>query len=91
MAEAIALGAQSEGGIRVRLLPAADTTAADILQADGYVFATPENLGAMAGRMKDFFDRTYYAALDRINGRPFATLICAGSDGHNAADSLRAS
>jgi hypothetical protein len=35
--------------------------------------------------MKDFFDRTYYAALDRINGRPYATLICAGSDGENAA------
>ena len=23
--------------------------------------------------------------LDRINGRPYAVLICAGSDGHNAA------
>jgi multimeric flavodoxin WrbA len=39
----------------------------------------------MAGAMKDFFDRTYYAALDRLNGRPYATLICAGSDGENAA------
>ncbi len=39
----------------------------------------------MAGRMKDFFDRTYYPALDRINGRPYATMICAGSDGQNAA------
>ena len=32
-----------------------------------------------------FFDRTYYAALDRIAGRPYAALICAGSDGQNAA------
>ena len=39
----------------------------------------------MAGRMKDFFDRCYYPALDRINGRPYATLVCAGSDGENAA------
>ncbi len=39
----------------------------------------------MAGVMKDFFDRTYYPALDRIVGRPYATLICAGSDGENAA------
>jgi hypothetical protein len=31
--------------------------------------------------MKDFFDRSYYAVLDRINGRPYATMICAGSDG----------
>jgi multimeric flavodoxin WrbA len=39
-----------------------------VLHADGYIFATPENLAAMAGMMKDFFDRTYYVALDRING-----------------------
>ena len=38
--------------------------------------------------MKDFFDRTYYAALERINGRPFASLICAGSDGRNAAQQI---
>jgi hypothetical protein len=41
-------------------------------------------LAAIAGLMKDFFDRTYYPALDRISGRPYAILICAGSDGHNA-------
>jgi hypothetical protein len=35
--------------------------------------------------MKEFFDRTYYDVLERINGRPYATLICAGSDGENAA------
>jgi hypothetical protein len=35
--------------------------------------------------MKDFFDRSYYAALDRLNGRPYAALVCAGSDGSNAA------
>lgn len=39
----------------------------------------------MAGMLKDFFDRTYYAALDRVNGRPYATLVCAGSDGAGAA------
>jgi hypothetical protein len=39
----------------------------------------------MSGLLKDFFDRTYYAALDRVNGRPYGTLICAGSDGSGAA------
>ncbi|HEY4968674.1 MAG TPA: NAD(P)H-dependent oxidoreductase, partial [Steroidobacteraceae bacterium] len=62
--------------------------ASDVLRADGFIFATPENLAAMSGKMKDFFDRTYYAALDRVNGRPYATLICAGSDGRNAAQQI---
>jgi len=85
MAEAAAAGASAETEATVRLLAAAKAGPADVLTADGYIFATPENLAAMAGQMKDFFDRTYYPALDRINGRPYATLICAGSDGHNAA------
>jgi multimeric flavodoxin WrbA len=55
-----------------------------MLAADGFIFASPENLAAMAGLMKDFFDRCYYPALDRINGRPYAVLVCAGSDGQNA-------
>jgi multimeric flavodoxin WrbA len=69
----------------VRLLRAPDAGAGDLLSADGFIFATPENLATMAGLMKDFFDRTYYAALDRLNGRPYACLICAGSDGSGAA------
>ena len=58
---------------------------ADLLSADGYVFATPENLASMSGRMKDFFDRTYYPVLGRIEGRPYGVMVCAGSDGRNAA------
>lgn len=85
MAQAVATAAQTEGGVTVRLLRAAEAGATDLLEADGYVFATPENLAAIAGLMKDFFDRSYYGALDRINGRPYASLICAGSDGSNAA------
>jgi multimeric flavodoxin WrbA len=85
MAEAAASGAASEPEIRVRMLKAEDAGPGDVLEADGYLFATPENLGAMSGMMKDFFDRTYYAALNRISGRPYAGLVCAGSDGENAA------
>ena len=85
MAEAAAEGARAEGGVHVRLLHASQAGADDVLQADGYVFCTPENLAAISGQLKDFFDRCYYPALERLNGRPFASLICAGSDGHNAA------
>ena len=85
MARAAAEGAAAEGTLQVRLLNAADAQAQDLLEADGYLFATPENLAAISGMLKDFFDRSYYAALDRLNGRPYASLVCAGSDGQNAA------
>ena len=69
----------------VRVLTAPQAGPEDVLAADAYVFATPENLAAIAGLMKDFFDRCYYPVLGRIEGRPYATLICAGTDGSNAA------
>jgi multimeric flavodoxin WrbA len=85
MAEAAAEGARTEPAIDLRVLTAAEAGAEDLIAADGYLFATPENLAAMAGVVKDFFDRSYYGALDRLNGRPYASMICAGSDGWNAA------
>ncbi|HIV70654.1 MAG TPA: NAD(P)H-dependent oxidoreductase [Candidatus Aquabacterium excrementipullorum] len=84
MVEAAREGAAAEEGLAVRLLEAAQAGPDDVLAADGLVFATPENLAAISGRLKDFFDRSYYAALDRLNGRPYASMVCAGSDGHNA-------
>lgn len=85
LAQAAARGAQLEPAVRVRSLTAPQAGPEDVLAADAYLFATPENLAAIAGLMKDFFDRCYYPALGRIEGRPYATLICAGSDGSNAA------
>lgn len=84
MAESAATAAHEQPGVLVKLQQAVDTVPDDVLAADGYLFATPENLAAMSGMMKDFFDRCYYPALDRINGRPYAAMICAGSDGQNA-------
>ena len=89
MAQAAAKGAGSEPEADILLLHAAEASAGDLLQSDGYIFATPENLAMMSGMMKDFFDRTYYPALDRIVGRPYAILICAGSDGENAARQIQ--
>ena len=88
MARAAAAGARLEPGLAVSLLRAAEARPEDVLGADGYIFATPENLAGISGMMKDFFDRTYYPAFERINGRAFLTLICAGSDGHNAAQQI---
>jgi len=85
MAQAALEGAMGESNIAVAGMHAAETAAEDLLEADGYIFATPENLASMAGVMKDFFDRTYYPVLERLNGRPYAAMICAGSDGQGAA------
>lgn len=90
MAEAAHRAAAAEGGdaLEVRLLTAAQAGPADVLAADGFLFGTPENLASMSGQLKDFFDRTYYAALEQLNGRPYGSMVCAGSDGHNAARQL---
>ena len=84
MAEAAASGARGESDVSVELKPAVETGPDDVLSASAYLFATPENLATMSGLMKDFFDRCYYPALDRVNGRPYAAMICAGSDGQGA-------
>jgi multimeric flavodoxin WrbA len=70
--------------VEARLLYAENATADDMLGADGYLFAFPENLAAISGVMKAFFDRCYYPCLGRIEGRPYALIVCAGSDGSNA-------
>lgn len=77
--------ADAASDVETRVLRAADAGPEDLLAADGYLFACPENLASMSGAMKEFFDRCYYPVVGRIEGRPYATMICAGSDGEGAA------
>ncbi|MHA7899164.1 MAG: NAD(P)H-dependent oxidoreductase [Henriciella sp.] len=86
MAEAAAAAARLE--LETVLKRAEATRVEDVLSAQGYIFAAPENLAALSGEMKEFFDRAYYPVLGRIEGRPYAQMICAGSDGANAARQL---
>ncbi len=80
MAQAAHKGAGSDS----RLIEAEATTPQILLQADGYLFVCPENLASMTGMMKEMFDRCYYPLLGRVEGRPYATAIAAGSDGTGA-------
>jgi len=80
--EAMATAAACGEG--TRLLRAEETTADDLLAAGGYLFVCPENLASMSGAMKEMFDTNYYPVLGRIEGRPYATIIAAGSDGEGA-------
>ncbi|MEP3051257.1 MAG: NAD(P)H-dependent oxidoreductase [Erythrobacter sp.] len=80
MANAVATGAN---GACVQC-PAQEVTAQLLLAAAGYVFLCPENLASMSGAMKEMFDAHYYAALGKIEGRPYGSIIAAGSDGEGA-------
>jgi len=80
LAEAAARGA----GGNVGLIPAAEVMPEALFAASGYLFVCPENLGTMSGEMKEMFDRCYYPLLGRIEGRAYATIIAAGSDGRGA-------
>ncbi len=84
LAEAAARGA---GGV-AHLFAAETASAQDLLGATGYLFVCPENLGTMSGAMKELFDRCYYPLLGQIEGRPYATMIAAGSDGSGAQAQL---
>lgn len=84
MAEAALSGAEHNGPGRAQLLPCDEVTPPDMLAAGAYLFVCPENLAALSGAMKEFFDRSYYPLLGRIEGRAYATAIAAGSDGEGA-------
>lgn len=86
MAEAAYQAAQGE--CDVSLMRAEDAMPDDLLKSDGYIFCGPENLAALSGQMKEFFDRCYYPVLGKLEGRPYAQMICAGSDGENAVRQL---
>ena len=87
-AEALAAAAAEGAGEAVLLKSAQDIEPHDILDASGYLFACPENLATMSGQMKEMFDRCYYPVLGKIEGRPYASIIAAGSDGEGAQRQL---
>ena len=74
--------------VRVLVLTANEASSADVLAADALLIAAPENLAALSGAMKEFLDRSYYDLLDRCNGKAYASIICAGSDGEGAQRQL---
>lgn len=86
MAAEAAKAAKDE--IPVDLLNAKKTEVEHIMCACAFLFVCPENLGALSGSMKEFFDRSYYPVLGQIEGRPYGTIIAAGSDGTGAERQL---
>lgn len=89
LARSAAAGARSEEGVEVRLLRAPEAGAVDLAWCDALLLATPENFGYASGAMKEFLDRTFYAASARELNRAYALLISAGNDGSGAVRQLQ--
>lgn len=93
MLEAVINGATDSEieNVEVRYLPPLETQPEDIIEADAIIIGTTENLGYMAGLIKDVFDRCYYSCLEKTEGLPFAFYVRAGHDGtgtHRAVESI---
>ena len=84
MAQAAFDGARSIDDVDTSLRRAADAGVADLVAADALIIASSENFGGMAGMVKDFLERTYYPCEDKLEGRPYAVIVCAGTDGTGA-------
>lgn len=84
MAMAVASGVQQIENAEAIMKKAAEATLDDLLSADGVAIGTPENFGYMSGMVKDFFDRTYYMAQDKVFRKPYVVFISAGNDGSGA-------
>lgn len=84
MADAVFEGAKAIDGVEVILKKSSEATLDDLLACDGLAIGTPENFGYMSGMIKDFFDRTYSEAQDKVFRKPFVVFISAGNDGSGA-------
>ena len=92
-------GASVSDGVSVSTRSACVVTASEVVHADALIIATPENFGYMAGTVKAFFDRVFYACMadttaqgggveSVLAGRPYSVLVCAGNDGTGAMQSV---
>lgn len=99
LVDAFRNGASGTDGVLVTTRSASVATAEDVTTAQALIVATPENFGYMAGSVKEFFDRTFYACMadtmllgggtqSLLAGRPYSVLVCAGNDGTGAMQSV---
>lgn len=80
--------ARAAAAVEVLHLHADQADADAVLACSAIAVVAAENLAALSGRIKDFFDRSYYSLLGRTEGLPYASVICAGSDGDSAQRQL---
>ncbi len=84
LAYAATKAAQIEDNVDVRLRRAPEAGTRDLEWADAAIFYMPENFGALAGGMKDFFDRVFYPVIDKELTCVYSLFLCTGNDGSQA-------
>jgi len=87
MSKAVYEGA-SAAGATVTLRKAADATSEDLLNCDAVAFGSPVYFGDIAGAIKDFFDRVYYASRGKVDNKPYVAFSTAGAGGKQALDHI---
>jgi NAD(P)H-dependent FMN reductase len=70
--------------------PALTAGVVDALEADGYLLATPANIGYISGALKHFVDTVYYPCLDATAGRPFGAYVHGNLDQVGAVRAIEA-
>lgn len=88
-------------GVETLVRPALETTAGEVLAADGYILGSTANFGYMSGAMKHFFDSTFVAVGGSLAddgsadesagvtaGRPFALYVHGRYDTTGAVRSV---
>jgi len=83
LSDAILKGAKNKdiSNVHIKSIAPLDVRSEDLISADAVIIGTTENLGYMAGLIKDVFDRCYYDCLEKTQGLPFSFYVRAGHDG----------
>ena len=75
--------------LKIELISPLKANKNHVIQSNGILIGTSENLGSMSGATKDFFDRIYYEVIDKTNGLPVAVWIRAGHDGTGTSRQIK--
>lgn len=94
MAYAIKQGIENTGDFEIIIKTAEQADQEDLRTASGIAIGTPDYFDYMAGTIKDFFDRTFYAVQSKIRGSLTANIPCVffvsgGTGGGPALESLK--